>query len=476
MVGGAPADAEVLPDAGTPPSNAAGWVHPYRGDLQIDGITSDARSDIYAAGYFVGHAVFDPSHAFDSVADGAGNPTKDIFVAKHVRSSGELAWVRHFGGSGAEGNVYDLVAGSDGLVLASGAFSGAVDFDGKRLTATVEAGSGAGSSGTYGNMFLAALDDAGAVRWALQATGDVLSGGNEVTSVPSGGFAQVGMFGGKAEPGGTFTLGGHDLAFDGGRFDTYVSRLSGTGDVLWVAPIGGAGSQRGKGIATDADGNVLVVGDAWDGETRFGPGQSFTSDDQDFWVAKYGPSGNLLWFRSYGSSGPDEVKGVGVDAAGNVIVAAAFQGPSIDLAGTSVAAVAGARNTGVVFSLSSDGTRALWTNTITSVIVCCEIEVDRQGHAFVSTGALGPSVLFGRGGDFPLGGSHGALLAELGAEGDRVAAWTAHADASELGELTLLADGGVGIAGSFEGTEMTLGTFTVPGGPLRTQFVLALPR
>lgn len=453
------------------------WAQRYVGDIQIDGITSDARSDVYTAGYFVGRAELGPAHVLVSVDDASGKPTKDIFVAKHRGLSGALAWARHFGGAGAEGNVYDLVAGANGTIVASGAFSGSVDFDGTLLTATQEHGTGSASSGSYGSMFLTALSATGAVRWALQAKGDVLSGGNEVAADPSGGFVQVGIFGGTEQPGGTLEIGASSLPFDGGRFDTYVSKITGGGRVLWVTPIGGAGAQRGKAIATDSSGNVLVAGDGWGGETRFAPDKAFTSTNQDFWVAKYDPDGHLLWFRSYASTGVDEVKGIGTDAAGNVIVAASFAGRSIDIGDRHVVAAPGARETAVVFALSPDAKRVLWTNTITSVLLCCELEVDTQGNTFVANSAYGPSVTFGSGGQFAVGGTpRGGLLTKLGRKGERLGAWTVQADDAEFGELTLLADGGLAVAGSFVGDSLSFDGVTLKGGLARTQFVLAFDR
>jgi len=462
--------------AGDAPSGAspiAPWVQTYEGDVEIDGLASDAESNVYGAGYFVGHASFG-AHGMDSVASASGTPTKDIFVTKHARAGGAVAWARHFGGSGAEGNVYDLVAGG-GLVVMSGAFSGSVDFDGTVLTATASAGSGSASSGTYGNAFLAAVDHDGRVRWAHQAGGDVLSGGNEIATSPSGGFVQVGIFGRDGNTG-TLRLDGRDIPFTGGVYDSYVAALSAEGRVTWAAPIGGSGAQRGKAIATDPAGNVLVAGDAWDGETRFDGDHAFTSGAQDFWVASYDPTGHLRWARSFSSAGVDEVKGVGCDSAGNVSIAAAFSGPSIDLGGVTVTARPGATRTGLVFALSPDGSRVLWHNTISQVTKCCELEVDGRGHTFTSNAAVGPTVVYGDGAPFALGGApRGGLLTELDGTGRRVGSWTVTGSAVELGELTLLANEAVAVAGSFEGSELRYGDIVVTGRSARTQFVMSTP-
>lgn len=464
-------------DAGPPSSPVEAWAFRYAGDIQIDGMGCDERGDVYTAGYFVGRVELDASHVLESVVDDTGAPTKDIYVAKHGRGTGALEWVRHFGGAGREGNVYDIVVGSDGTAVSSGAFSGTVDFDGRVLTSTVAAGGGSASSGTYGNMFAFGLDGSGAVRWATQATGDVVSGGNEIAVDPTGGYVQVGMFGGADRPGGTLTIGAHDLAFEGGWFDTYVTRLSTAGEPRWLAHIGGNGAQRGKGVVADAQGNIVVVGDAWNGETRFGPGDVFVSDKQDFWVAKYAPDGQLMWSRHYGSEGSDEVKGVGVDGEGNVIVAASIEGSSVMLGTERIEAERGAGETGIVFALSADGARVLWTNTISSVERCCELEVDARGHIFVTTSAHAPLVRFGRGSSSAVGGSTvGGLLVELDATGSVVQSWAPQGEAGALGELSLLPGGSVAVTGWFRGQAMSLGEISLAGTEQRTEYVLVVPR
>lgn len=465
--GGKPAASS--PDGGGP------WAHMYAGDMQIDGLSSDAEGNVYAAGYFVGRAAFDEQHVLDSIANAQG-PTKDIFIAKHRGKDGTLEWVKHFGGSGAEGNVYDVTVIDDGTIVASGAFSGEVDFDGTRLTSTVSAGTGSGSSGTYGNMFLVGLGPDGLVRWARQATGAILSGGNEVAPIDGDGIVQAGNYGGRSEPGGTLGLGTTELSFGGGTYDTYVARLDGQGVVVWARPVTGAGAQRGKAIAADAEGNVLVAGDARYGPTDFGLGDSFTSSDQDFWVAKYSPTGTLLWWRQFSSSGIDEVKGVAADAAGNVVVAASFEGPGIDLdPNTHLVAAPGAKNTGLVFALSPDGQRVRWTNTITSVSKCCEMELTND-RIFVSLAALGPSVTYGDGVVFPVGGRpRAALLTEFDRSGARTRSWTIEAASAEFGELTLR-QGATVVAGSFTGPTAGFGDLRMTATSQRTQFDLAIVR
>jgi len=478
--------APPLSDAAPPPPAAvvlapATWIHPYVGDVQIDGMASDASGAIYAGGYFVGRMMLDEQRSLTSIADSEGRPTKDIFVTKHRPDTGAIEWARHFGGAGLEGNAYDLVA-SDGehgrLVVASGAFSGSVDFDEIRLTSAIESGSGSGSSGVYGNMFLAALEPtSGKTQWAIQASGDkVVSGGNEIAIAPDGYVVQVGMFGGTAA-GGSMRLGATELGFDGGRFDTYVAKVRlKDGGVEWVRHIGGSGGQRGKAIAADEQGNIVVAGDSASGETRFGAAafESNASSDQDFWIAKYNPRGELLWWKSYASAGYDEVKGIGVErGTGTIVVAAAFGGRSLNLGGDVIVRndVSIKAGMGVVFGLAPDGQSVRWSNTIGSVVKCCELEVDpTSGHTFLGNAAINQDLT-----------ARVALLTELDQTGTKRNSWTVDAVGAEFGELTLPTAHSVAVAGSFEGNRLSFDTnHTVTVSPstpkARTQFVLSIAR
>jgi hypothetical protein len=57
-------------------------------------------------------------------------------------------------------------------------------------------------------------------------------------------------------------------------------------------------------------------------QTTFGGGS-------DVFISKPGPDGGLIWCTSFGGSGSDGARGIGVDAAGNVTVAG--QTDSLDL-------------------------------------------------------------------------------------------------------------------------------------------------
>ena len=99
----------------------------------------------------------------------------------------------------------------------------------------------------------------------------------------------------------------------GGNYDFATVKYDSDGKQLWVARYNGesSGADWVDALALDSMGNVLVTG------SSAGSGTDF-----DFATVKYDAQGRQLWVRRYDGPvhGPDRVKGMAVDAAGNVYV------------------------------------------------------------------------------------------------------------------------------------------------------------
>jgi hypothetical protein len=60
------------------------------------------------------------------------------------------------------------------------------------------------------------------------------------------------------------------------------------------------------GLAVDAEGNILAVGDLW-GSIDFGGSRLAAKGDRDIFLAKFDRSGTHIWSQCYG----DELEQVG---------------------------------------------------------------------------------------------------------------------------------------------------------------------
>jgi probable HAF family extracellular repeat protein len=123
--------------------------------------------------------------------------------------------------------------------------------------------------------------------------------------------------------------------------------------------VGAAGVDTAITATTDVAGNVYVAG-TFQNTVDFDPGSATfnltSAGGSDAYVAKYSPSGALLWANSFSGTATIATEGLAVDAAGNVYAAGPFRG-TIDFdssAGTSERTSAGDYDMYVV-KMDSDG-------------------------------------------------------------------------------------------------------------------------
>ena len=81
-----------------------------------------------------------------------------------------------------------------------------------------------------------------------------------------------------------------------GGTDTFVAKYDSSGTQLWVKQLGSSATDSAWSLTTDAVGNVYVAGTT-DGSVG-GP----NAGSADNFIAKYGPSGNQLWLKQFGTS------------------------------------------------------------------------------------------------------------------------------------------------------------------------------
>jgi len=90
---------------------------------------------------------------------------------------------------------------------------------------------------------------------------------------------------------------------------------------------GGSGNDISSSISLDYTGNIYIAG-RFDGQCTFGSNTVLSSVDNslDIFVARYNPSGQLVWVEQEGGATNDFALGISVDVYFNVYVTGCFSG------------------------------------------------------------------------------------------------------------------------------------------------------
>ncbi|MBK7338438.1 MAG: SBBP repeat-containing protein [Saprospirales bacterium] len=162
-------------------------------------------------------------------------------------------------------------------------------------------------------------------------------------------------------------------------------------DFLFAKGIGGGagGSDEGKSIAVDPDGNMYVTG-YFAGLVDFDPSASaalrFSTGGNDLFLAKYNASGNFVWAYAIGGSGSEQGNDVAVDESGNVYVTGFFGGTvDFDPSGATANLVSVGSNEAFIAKYSSSGAY-LWAKAMggTGLDLGISIAVEANGNVHVT--------------------------------------------------------------------------------------------
>ncbi len=218
-----------------------------------------------------------------------------------------------FGVPGAVDDSFDISVGPAGNYTIAGYYSGgSPSFGGAPLATGV---------GGF-DVFVASYASNGAHVWSRgfgtsfndQANGVAADAANDILVVGFHGGAI--NFGGSALPGPTL-----------GQKALFVAKFSQAGAHQWSFGYGNGPFTQAWDVATDAAGNVYVVG-GYEASLDFDPGpmgNHASLGSTDAFIVSYTSTGAFRWSSSFGNTLADEARSVAVDAAGNVYVAGYFR-------------------------------------------------------------------------------------------------------------------------------------------------------
>jgi hypothetical protein len=192
----------------------------------------------------------------------------------------------------------------------------AVDASGNALVVGSTTGALDGSASDGGtDAFVASLDPIGERLWLVQLAD--ASGAFDLPTAVAADASGSALVGGitQGAPYGCARLGGND---------GFVTKLAASGAHAWTTAVGTAAHDMIVALAATPAGEVVVAGLT---EGAF-PGQA-SAGGWDVFVAKLDAAGAVQWIRQLGTAEDDSAKGVATDASGNVYVVG-YTGGSLD--------------------------------------------------------------------------------------------------------------------------------------------------
>ncbi len=175
--------------------------------------------------------------------------------------------------------------------------------------------------------------------------------------------------------------------------------------LAWSTYFGGASSwEQARDVCVDKDGNVLVVGGTASTNFPTTPGaydRTFNAGGTalgsfgpcDVFVAKFDPSGQLLWATYLGSPNYDRAYAVEVDAQGFIYVAGRA-GPGFPVTSGAVQATFQGVNAGpygmqnaFVAKLAPDGSNLVWATYLGVGAMVRDFALDSQGNICAALGS-----------------------------------------------------------------------------------------
>jgi hypothetical protein len=242
-------------------------------------------------------------------------PNSDVFLAKYD-PAGNVIWARRAGGSGNDDGLAIAVDDSDNIYLSG-------DFDSTNFTIGSLSLS---NSGGY-DAFIVKLDSSGNPLWGKQGGGSLAEFGYTLA---------VDRVGQNVYLAGTFASS--NASFDGHTLtnlstvsnagDIFIAKYDSAGNVLWTRRAGGNDYDIPFGAAADGSGNLVVAGYYFSTNLSFDnlvlTNASSGVRHGDAFIAKYDPSGNVLWAKRAGGNDEDRVEDLTADSSGNAYVVGYF--------------------------------------------------------------------------------------------------------------------------------------------------------
>lgn len=239
---------------------------------------------IYIYGSFSGNSVFDGIQ-INSLG------LNDVFIAKCEKSSGNLIWIRSFGGTDID-LAQSIDADNSGNIFISGTFSNSMSVSGSLIF----------SSGGK-DVFLISLTPAGQTNW-VRSFGGTLDDFSKDIAIPSIGSVVI-----VGEYSNTINIGGNGYLNKGGS-DIFIASYNSSGTNNWVKILSSIGNDNVENLKFNSLGELYLIGN-YSNSLYLGNNLILPEfNETDIFVLKLSGSGDFLWVS--------KISGIGTNTGGNI--------------------------------------------------------------------------------------------------------------------------------------------------------------
>lgn len=107
-----------------------------------------------------------------------------------------------------------------------------------------------------------------------------------------------------------------------GQYDVFIIKIDTSGQIIWSTLFGGMGGELGIDASIDINNNIIVGGQTNSSNFPYTAGafQPLPLGGNDAFVAKFNPSGQLLWATCYGGTSTEDAHAITSDYENNVII------------------------------------------------------------------------------------------------------------------------------------------------------------
>jgi hypothetical protein len=229
----------------------------------------------------------------------------DIYLATLAAADGAAQWSKAYGDAGAWQWGDDVAVDASGNISLTGSFGDTLSFGGPLLNSSGE-----------DDVYLAGLDQSGGHQWSNRYGDDTTQIGWAVDISASGKLAAAGSYND------IINFGGGPLSNEG-DLDVYVAVFNAQHQLMWQKGFGSShstedSSDEGLAVAFDSQENVIVAG--YFKNDMVIDGLFLEHDgEHDAFVAKFNPSGTLMWAKRFGYGGGQDAFGLAVSNAPGLV-------------------------------------------------------------------------------------------------------------------------------------------------------------